>query len=386
MSSLVRRTSLPRQRFVGAVLLLWVAPLSAHQWSVEAHAGRIRSALDPAAPHSETFMIGLRYDAPATAFRISTGIPTSSTQPLWAAVGAGKRLTLRSGGIVGGVDLSGHGFVLHDRVERTREVPGLFANSLQDLPGLSGHAVAGQLMPLIGYEAGRFQVHGRAGVSHYSGEFGGQSRERTVKMVDAQVLFAPAPSVALTPLVRHFIAEEDTYTYAGVTAGFAQGRTGLWATVGQWLGSESQEIPWAIGATARIHDRATLHASVRNDALDPLYLNPPQTAWSLGMSVHLNRLANAVAPVPAAYVNGRATIRLAASRSSAAPRIAGDFNGWKPQPMQRAGDFWTFSVPLAPGVYNYAFVNERGDWFVPEKHPGRKDDGMGGHVAVLVVQ
>jgi hypothetical protein len=39
----------------------------------------------------------------------------------------------------------------------------------------------------------------------------------------------------------------------------------------------------------------------------------------------------------------------------------------------------------APGVYHYAFVAEDGTWFVPESVPGRQDDGMGGHVAVLVV-
>jgi hypothetical protein len=371
---------------ITAALALWSAPVAAQQWSVEAHAGRIRSALDPGAPQSETFMVGLRYDAPFTAFRISTGIPTESTQPLWAAVGAAKRLALRSGNIAGGLDVSGHAFLLHDRVDRTREVPGLFGQSLEALPGLSGHAVAGQFMPVIGYETERFQVHGRAGVSHYSGKFGEQTRDRTVKVADAEVLFAPAASVTITPAVRHFIAEEDNYTYAGVSAGFVRGRAGVWGTIGHWLATENQRTPWAIGASAKLHDRATLHASVRNDALDPLYLNPPQTAWSLGMSVQLTRPVTALAPVPASYVNGRATIRLSVSQSNAAPRIAGDFNAWKPQPMQRSGDHWTFSVAVAPGVYNYAFVNARGDWFVPEKHPGRKDDGMGGHVAVLVVQ
>ena len=37
------------------------------------------------------------------------------------------------------------------------------------------------------------------------------------------------------------------------------------------------------------------------------------------------------------------------------------------------------------GRYHYAFVAEDGTWFVPESVPGRQDDGMGGHVAVLVV-
>src|SRR5688572_3295602 len=107
-----------RSWLITAALALWSAPVAAQQWSVEAHAGRIRSALDPGAPQSETFMVGLRYDAPFTAFRISTGIPTESTQPLWAAVGAAKRLALRSGKIAGGLDVSGHAFLLHDRVDR----------------------------------------------------------------------------------------------------------------------------------------------------------------------------------------------------------------------------------------------------------------------------
>ena len=67
------------------------------------------------------------------------------------------------------------------------------------------------------------------------------------------------------------------------------------------------------------------------------------------------------------------------------PSIAGDFTGWKPVPMQRDGSRWTFTVKLEPGTYHYAFVGEDGTWFVPESVPGRQDDGMGGHVAVLVV-
>ena len=92
------------------------------------------------------------------------------------------------------------------------------------------------------------------------------------------------------------------------------------------------------------------------------------------------------APVPARYTGGRATIQLPVASSRTAPGVAGDFNGWKAQPMQRSGKYWTLTIAMPPGVYNYAFVDARGECFVPEKHPGRKDDGMGGHVAVLVVQ
>jgi hypothetical protein len=53
--------------------------------------------------------------------------------------------------------------------------------------------------------------------------------------------------------------------------------------------------------------------------------------------------------------------------------------------MQREGREWTFRLPLAKGVYNYAFRSARGDWFVPTSTPGRRDDGFGGQVAVMVV-
>jgi hypothetical protein len=79
-------------------------------------------------------------------------------------------------------------------------------------------------------------------------------------------------------------------------------------------------------------------------------------------------------------------IQLPLAHASSAPRVAGDFNAWKPQPMQRSDSAWVFTVQLAPGVYNYAFVDDNGEWFVPAKHPGRKSDGMGGTVAVLVVR
>jgi hypothetical protein len=54
--------------------------------------------------------------------------------------------------------------------------------------------------------------------------------------------------------------------------------------------------------------------------------------------------------------------------------------------MQRDGDHWTYTIALAPGVYHYSFVSNTGEWFVPASVAGRKDDGMGGHVAVLVVR
>jgi hypothetical protein len=125
---------------------------------------------------------------------------------------------------------------------------------------------------------------------------------------------------------------------------------------------------------------------MRRDTFDPLYRQPAQTSWSVGLSLQVGGAApSAAPPVPAAYVDGRATLRLPVAASGAQPSIAGDFNDWTPAPMTRDGDHWTYTVALARGVYHYAFVDPAGGWFVPEGVPGRRDDGMGGHVAVLVV-
>jgi hypothetical protein len=36
-------------------------------------------------------------------------------------------------------------------------------------------------------------------------------------------------------------------------------------------------------------------------------------------------------------------------------------------------------------VYHYAFRSHTGQWFVPASVAGRRDDGFGGHIAILVV-
>ena len=357
------RAQLPVREFIFAMMLLSVGgKLPAQQWNLDAQAGKLRSTLDPNAPDAETVVLGLRYDDALTGFRVSGGVPTGAQDALWGSVAAARRLEVGRGALLGGVDLAGNAFVMGE-----------------------GHALAGMIMPLIGFETTRLQMQARAGVSFYSASFGVDNLDRTVQLADVQLTYTPSPSIALIPSVRHYRADEGDYTYVGATAFTARGPVSAWASLGSWLNRSDESMPWALGAMVRVYDRISVNASVRHDAVDPLYLQPSQTAWNVGVSLLLGAKGNRL-PVPDHYENGRATIRLPASQAASTPRIAGDFNGWKPAPMQRDGDDWTFTIPLAPGVYNYAFVDERGEWFVPRKHAGRKDDGMGGYVAVLVVE
>jgi hypothetical protein len=380
----MRRAQWPVRELVLAMLLLSVATtLRAQQWNLEAQAGKLRSTLDPNAPDAENVVLGLRYDDALTGFRVSGGVPTGSQDALWGSVAAARRLEVGRGALLGGVDFAGNAFVMRDRTQASRQLPPL--GQPQPTESSGGHALAGMVMPLIGFETTRLQAQARAGLSFYSAGFGSDNVDRTVQLADVQFTFTPSPAIALIPSLRHYRADEADYTYAGATALAARGPVNAWASVGSWLNRSDESMPWALGAMVRVYDRISVNASVRHDAIDPLYLQPSQTAWNVGVSLLLGAKGNRL-PVPDHYENGRATIRLPASQAASTPRIAGDFNGWKPAPMQRDGDDWTYTIPLAPGVYNYAFVDERGEWFVPRKHAGRKEDGMGGWVAVLVVE
>jgi hypothetical protein len=367
------------------------APASAQRWNVNAQAGEMRSTLDPADAKS-TIALSLHYDAPATGFRFSAGLPTSSVESLWAGVGAWQRAALRHSGFIAGVDLSGNAFITRDRSAQSGAgtaplIPGPFNPPLQDVANRSGYALAGQAMPLIGYEGSRLQLHARAGVSHYMAEFGDLRTDRTVRLADVTLSLMPTTSLALMPVVRRFdAASGDPATYAGASVVFAHRLGNVWGAAGHWTDVDEAGVPWAAGASLRLHRRTTIEAGARRDAFDPLYMQPPQTSWNVGLSFQVGGpVATPAAPVPAEYVDGRATILLPVAASPSAPSIAGDFNGWKPARMQRVGDHWTYTVALVPGVYNYSFVSADGTWFVPVEVPGRKDDGMGGHVAVLIV-
>jgi hypothetical protein len=366
----------------------WVAPLPAQEWHAVAQGGRIRSALDLAAP-TGNLALGLRYDDPSAGLRLTGGIPTQSTDALWAGLSAWKRLAIRQRGVFAGIDLSGNGFLTADRAaEPERPLPGLFDPPAPPVVSRSGHAVSGQALPVLGYERGDLQFYARAGLSRFAATFGQQRIDRSVRLGEVQLSFAPVSALAIVPVIRRFeAAGERATTYTGVSAVAASASGSIWGGVGQWAGGIGDGTPWIAGGRFRVLPLVALEASARHDAFDPLYLQPAQTSWSVGLSVLMGgRTRPVMPPVPAKYVEGRATIRLLVSGSLTRPSIAGDFNAWKPVPMQREGDCWTYTVALPRGVYQYAFISSSGDWFVPKDVPGRKDDGMGGHVAVLVVR
>lgn len=65
--------------------------------------------------------------------------------------------------------------------------------------------------------------------------------------------------------------------------------------------------------------------------------------------------------------------------------IAGDWNGWQPQPLQSSGDdVWIGTFVLAAGAYHFTLLVDGSDWVVPSGIAVQHDP-HGGLVALLVV-
>lgn len=65
--------------------------------------------------------------------------------------------------------------------------------------------------------------------------------------------------------------------------------------------------------------------------------------------------------------------------------IAGDWNGWVPEPLHRAeAGGWVIPAGLRPGVHRFNLRVDGEGWIVPDGVPS-VDDGFGGRVGLLVV-
>jgi hypothetical protein len=65
--------------------------------------------------------------------------------------------------------------------------------------------------------------------------------------------------------------------------------------------------------------------------------------------------------------------------------IAGDWNGWAPEPLTRdSAGRWTIPPGLAPGVYRFNLRVDGERWMVPADVPS-VEDGFGGRVGLLIV-
>ena len=368
--------------------------LSAQEWRVDLLGGRDHLQQGPTSAGSSSLMLGVRALGPERWVGVFMGAPVETGRAPWGAVSGSARLWADGGALRLGADLSSQFFVQVKGSGPDSEEPvggGPLGDVLdrpfparnEDGPA-RGWGASGQGMAVLQLRRTLFALELRGGAAHYRHAFDGESLDRTLPQLHLEGRVGRGSAV-VEGEVRRYWTDDGTLGRVDATALRALGPATVWLSAGRWVEGPVEGTPWAAGVSLDVHDRAAVVGSVRRDPYDPLYLTPDRTTWGMGLSVRFGAPRSPRAPVPDRYEAGVATVTLGTSDASDAPSIAGDFNDWQPAPMVREGERWVFQVRVKPGVYNYAFVTSKGRWFVPEGVPGRKPDGFGGHVAVLVV-
>jgi hypothetical protein len=366
-----------RGRAVGLNLALVIVLGGAHRaaaqgWNADLYAGGTRAQGVAAAVNSTSVVGNLRYQSLSWGGGyLSVGAPLDQTAAFWGATGFARRMeSPLGGGTRWGVETSADAFAFRDRITDT-----------------SGGALSAQILPFVnaGLPTGiPTSIELRGGLRRVALEKRVTGAPRNVWELGGRASLASS-ATAVVADARWLRGDSATYPYAGaqLVRAFTRGR--VWASAGRWLGALDQ-TGGELGGSVAAGDWGELWASVRQDATDPLYGNAARRSWNVGFSRALGRRPVAL-PAPV-IARGRVRISLAETavpESAAGVRVAGEFNRWMPAPMARAGNDWVLELPLGTGVYRFAFVTASGEWFVPEGYPGRMDDDMGGHVAVLVV-
>jgi hypothetical protein len=352
-----------------AALALFLTPGSggAQGWAADAAVGRYTQPSLPGGVGSTGAALGVRYEGDRWLYA-TAGLPFDTAGATWGAAGAGARFSRPWRGLTLGIDADAQGFGYHDPIADQ-----------------TGSGITLEAMPLAGIGVGQVALELRSGVQHYTASFGGQTLSRTLHASDLRASVGD-DRLRGTAEGRFVRAPEADYPYLGGGVEGTHGRASFSAFAGAWLHDSIDSPVWGGTARWRVLPRTELYAQVQQETDDPLYRNAPRRSWSLGVTRRFGR-----PPPPAAAPPGPqrtpagVTFRLPASASSAAPAVGGDFNGWRPAPMRREGDDWVLTLPLASGVYRYAYRGADGAWFVPEGTEGRADDGFGGVNAVLIV-
>ncbi|HKE83088.1 MAG TPA: glycogen-binding domain-containing protein [Vicinamibacterales bacterium] len=354
--------------FVAALVIAAPAAICAQGVSVDVSAGRL--VYDPLVADIGTnnLMGSLRYDTARGVWTYgAASMPLTDAATFWGGAGAGGRFARRAGSRASlGAEVAGHGYSFRD--------------TFVDQVGSGGLA---EIIPFVRLSAGLGYVEGRGSWRGHTLTLSGITERRGVFETGARAGYGAV--VRVEGEARWVHAAEGVFPFAGVTLTYNGAPVQVWGQAGKWLQNDLDEATWGGGLIVALNGRSSVWANVRQEAPDPLYWNTARRTWSVGMTQRLGRMASPIRPFRAEPAGGV----LVTLRASDAPpgqiSIAGDFNDWQPTPMQRDGESWVVRLPVGSGVYHYAFRSATGTWFVPSSTPGRRDDGMGGHLAVLIV-
>jgi hypothetical protein len=245
-----------------------------------------------------------------------------------------------------------------------------------------------EFLPVLSHSVGAGVLELRSGPRWYATRLGDADWTRKLWTTEVQGNISPAEGLQLGSDVRHDRGGQgETYTRVGLSVGKMLGRATVNASLRHWFQSPGDgRAEWGLSLGMPIKPTVWIFSAAQHESFDPTFLSPSRTSWSLGLSFQIGRKQETLPGATNIPETPPVVLRLAVREAGAAPSVAGDFTNWAPVRMTRYENEWRLRVSLAPGVYRFAFRNEAGEWFVPPSIPNRTDDGMGGWVAVLVVQ
>lgn len=201
------------------------------------------------------------------------------------------------------------------------------------------------------------------------------------------------------------IGSDVTYTDAELRASLQSRRADGWASLGFRSGdrvtiSSADQRAWVGGGAAFwVLPSAALTISAGSYAPDYAQRFPGGTFVSVGVRVgrwiRMPSVEDLVGPQmqPAAagitafdtrHEGGRVVLRLRAAGAQSV-EVSGDFTQWEPVAMtRRADDWWSLSLALAAGPYEFNVRMNGEPWTVPPRTTTVRDE-FGGVSAVLVV-
>lgn len=358
---------------LATLLLLSTASPAGAQWYVSGSWGASEDLDAGTSETVQSFQLGLSGFTDAGRLQLIGGVPIRPSEDLtWGLVEAASSPFLLGSARRGfGLqpDLLARGFAYHD--------------PLAEVEGTGGLLVA---EPYVAVSGATFRARLGGGVRAAGTSVAGTSSGRTAGVTAGDVLFAPAGRLSGVVRAEVLHLEDETLPHGSIGLVFEHGQGHLWAGLDRWEGDERRETGWYAGGALDLSETLAARVNFGRTSGEPMFGTPARQTWSIALRYRFaDRPGGGRLESLPEYDSGGVRLRVSVDESDGTPAVGGSFNGWQPVPMTRSGDVWTITLELEPGYYEIAFVDETGDWFVPESFPGRRPDGMGGWVAILIV-